>query len=181
MIDYQYGKIYKIVGNGTVYVGSTTRPLLCQRLAKHRSNYNEYKKGKRQEYYVTSFECLSDPECYIELLEAYPCNSKNELQKCERKWIESIECINKVIPTRTHKEYLITYNEVNKEKLKKYKQEWHQKNKERMNERARLNTRAYRVRKKLLASNNSLPIDPTNLSVEVQPQEATLIIEHEEE
>ena len=31
MVNYQLGKVYKIVGNDLLYVGSTTKLLLCQR------------------------------------------------------------------------------------------------------------------------------------------------------
>lgn len=159
MIDYQLGKIYKIVGNGKVYVGSTTRPLLCQRMAKHRSNYNMWMEGKDRDY-ITSFECISDPECYIELLESFPCNSKDELHKCERKWIESIICVNKVIPTRTQKEYYESYKERRKELDKE--------NREKINQYQRVYLREYRARKKLLASNNGLAVLECNLSVKAE-------------
>ena len=45
MVNYQLGKVYKIVGNGLLYVGSTTRPLLCQRLAQHYSEYKRWLNG----------------------------------------------------------------------------------------------------------------------------------------
>ena len=163
MPDYSLGKIYKIVGNGKVYVGSTTRPLLCQRMAEHRSRYKNWKNGKYQ--YATSFECF--PDCYIELLEVYPCNSKDELYKCERKWIEELDCVNRNIPLQTRKEY----RELNKQKTKEY----YQKNKEHLQKKAT----DYYYKKKLLASNNNLPIDPTNLLIEVESQKANLIVEHE--
>jgi hypothetical protein len=184
MPDYQLGKIYKLVGNGKVYVGSTTRPLLCQRMSEHRSKCKLWKKGTNKTY-TTSFECLEDPKCYIELLEVYPCDSRDELHKCERKWIEALECINKVIPTRTVKEYDKIYREQNKERIKKeyeknkeqisqQKKEYYQINKDHFQQQAR----EYRAKKKLLAS-NSVSIDPTNLLIEIEPQEANLIVEHE--
>ena len=170
MPDYSLGKIYKIVGNGKVYVGSTTRPLLCQRMTEHRSKCKLWKEGK-EKYKISSFECLEDPKCYIELLEVYPCDSRDELHKCERKWIDALECINKVIPTRTVKEYDKTYREQIKERKKKE----YDKNKIQINQKIR---ERYHQRK-LLARNNSLSIDPTNLSVEIQSQELQLIVKHE--
>jgi hypothetical protein len=139
MIDYSLGKIYKIVGNGKVYVGSTTRPLLSQRFAKHKNEHRYWIKNKGN--YMSSYECLTDPECFIELIEAYPCSCKDELLKCESKWIREIECINKTIPSRTKKEWIEDneekikeqvkiYYEANKEKIKEYKKEYQQKNKE---------------------------------------------------
>jgi DNA polymerase III delta prime subunit len=111
-VDYSLGKVYKIVGNGKIYVGSTCERLLCQRLAGHRRQYNLLLK-KVDERYVTSYECVSDPECYIELLELCSCSCKDELLKCEAKWIRELECVNKVVPDRTRKEW---YND-NKTKI----------------------------------------------------------------
>ena len=41
MLDYKYGKIYKILNNidDECYVGSTTQPL-CKRMAYHRGRIN---------------------------------------------------------------------------------------------------------------------------------------------
>ena len=218
MPDYSLGKVYKIVGNGKVYVGSTTRPLLCQRMTCHRSNFKRWKNGTDVKRTCSSYECIEDPECYIELLESCPCNSKDELHKCESKWIRSLECVNRRIEDRTKqewyqdhidekkeydktyreqnkerkkendikyqmehkdekKEYDKLYREKNKERIKQIQKEYHEKNKEQMNKACRDNY----YKRKLLASNNSIPIDPANLSVEPQTQESTLIIEHKEE
>ena len=56
--DYQNGKIYKIVSNQTdkIYIGSTACPRLCTRLAQHKSNYNQWKRGKYCK--MTSFEII---------------------------------------------------------------------------------------------------------------------------
>ena len=94
MVNYQFGKVYKIVGNGLLYVGSTTRPLLCQRLAQHYSEYKRWLNGKCINY-VSSFNCFNDPKYYIELLELCPCNSNYELRMCENKWIQELNCVNK--------------------------------------------------------------------------------------
>jgi len=48
----------------------------------------------------------------IELVENYSCETKHELHKRERFYIDNNECINHVIPTRTQKEY----SELHKEK-----------------------------------------------------------------
>lgn len=125
-VDYSLGKIYKIVGNGKVYVGSTCERLLCMRFSQHRRNYNKWLNGK--DHYVTSFECLEDPECKIELLEMCPCSTKDELRKCEGKWIRDLDCVNRCIAGRTHEEYyreerikvlekMRVYRETNKDKI----------------------------------------------------------------
>ena len=125
MPDYSLGKIYKIVGNGKVYVGSTTRPLLSQRLAKHRCDYKYYVNG-RLDRYITSCECVSDPDCYIELLELCPCSCIDELRKCEGKWIRDLECVNRCVVGQTKKEHY----EVNKEEILEIKKAHYQANKE---------------------------------------------------
>ena len=47
MINYERGKIYKLVCNktGKVYIGHTTKQLLSERLAEHRYQYTQYNKG----------------------------------------------------------------------------------------------------------------------------------------
>ena len=53
---------------------------------------------------MSSYECITDPNCYIELLELCPCSCVAELRKCEGKWIQQIECVNKNVAGRTKKE-----------------------------------------------------------------------------
>jgi len=126
MVNYQLGKIYKITGNGKTYVGSTCCPLLSQRLAKHRDNYKQYLNKKYD--YVTSFECVSDPNCKIELLELCPCSCYDELVKCEAKWIRELDCTNKVIPTRTKAEW---YDD-NKDKILEQRKEYYLDNRDKI-------------------------------------------------
>jgi hypothetical protein len=113
-VDYNNSKIYKIVCNvtGLVYIGSTCQSTLATRLSEHR---RKYKLFLNQKYtFVTSFKVLENNNYDIILIEQYPCNSKQELHKKERFYIESIKCVNKYIPNRTIKEY---YND-NREKIK---------------------------------------------------------------
>ena len=120
MPDYSLGKIYKIVGNGKVYVGSTTRPLLSQRLAKHKSEYKCWINGKG--HICSSVECITDPDCYIELLELCPCRCIDELMKCEGKWIRELECVNRNIAGQTQKEYYEANKETILQKGKAYRE-----------------------------------------------------------
>jgi hypothetical protein len=123
MPNYQDGKIYKLVNTESTltYIGSTTQTL-AQRKAKHHSEYKRWNNGKAK--YVTSFKVFDDDEfgCQIILLEAFPCNSKMELEKRERYYIESIYCINKNRPTRTDKEY---YND-NKDSIRENQKEYYE-------------------------------------------------------
>ena len=139
MPDYSKGKVYKIVGNGKVYVGSTTKTL-ARRLSCHRSF------SKRGIKTYNSFECFSDPKCRIELVEECCCETKKELLECERKWIEALECVNKKTPGRTGAEW---YQD-NKKYYKEYQKEYREQNREQTNQKQR----EYRARKKLLANNS---------------------------
>jgi len=118
MVNYQLGKIYKIVCNetGEQYIGSTTQKMLCTRLAHHVSTKKCSSKGiiERGNYSMV-------------LIENYPCSSKDELHKRERHFIETLDnCVNMVIPTRTRKEHYVD----NKKKLLEYKRDYIHQNKE---------------------------------------------------
>jgi len=123
---YTKGKIYKIVCDttGLTYIGSTIQGL-SSRISGHRADYKSYLNKKRTNY-VTSFDILKNNNYKIILIENFPCNSKEELEREERKYIETMDCINKVIPTRTDKEY----KENNKERIKIRDKEYKQKNRE---------------------------------------------------
>ena len=116
---YKTGKIYKIICNktGLIYVGCTCKQL-SQRLANHRSKYKQYLKNNKK--YVTSYKVIENGDCSIVLLENYPCNNKEELNAWERFYIETIECVNKNIPTRTLKEYYDNNKDAILEQKKKY-------------------------------------------------------------
>tara|TARA_R110000782_G_scaffold46341_1_gene102415 strand:- start:105 stop:590 length:486 start_codon:yes stop_codon:yes gene_type:complete len=126
VVNYNNGKIYKLVCNisGLIYIGSTTKEFLSQRLNKHRSTYKHWKTGKGN--YVTSFKVLENDNFKIVLLEAVNCNSNHELKARERFYIESTDCVNKHIPNRTMKEWI----EVNKESISEYQKEYKQAHKE---------------------------------------------------
>jgi hypothetical protein len=120
MVNYQLGKIYKIVGDGNVYIGSTCEKLLSKRLGGHVAYFKRFLNGKTN--YYSSYECLKNNNYYIELLETCPCNSKDELHVRERFWIEQLDCVNKCVPIRTDEEHI----EINKIYMKKY----HEKNRD---------------------------------------------------
>ena len=148
-MNYQNGKIYKIVCNITnkIYVGSTCKPRLCDRLGQHRRTYKSYLNGTRKNRY-TSFDILQGGDYSIILLELCPCESKEELLKKEREYIESLECVNKNIPGRSKRECMNDnkekikekkkeYRENNQEEIKEYQKEYYETNKEKINERKR--------------------------------------------
>jgi hypothetical protein len=101
MVNYNNGKIYKIVCNktGLIYIGSTTKNTIQTRLKEHEGRFKKNTGGK-----YTCYEILKNNDYKIELLEEVNCNSKDELKNKERYYIEKIECVNSVIPGRTRKE-----------------------------------------------------------------------------
>ena len=136
MPDYSKGKIYRIVCNtsGLVYYGSTSQPYLSKRLRNHVEEYNKYKNGLKHSG-ITSIKILENQNYEIVLVENYPCQSKEELHKRERFYIENNECVNKCIPTRTAKEYKTD----NRDKIIQQMKEYDLKNKDRAKEYKQLN------------------------------------------
>ena len=157
MPDYSKGKIYKIVNdkNDKIYFGSTCQSL-SQRMGNHR--------GKQYLKLYTSNKLGVDlKECKIILVENVNCNSKEELLKRERYYIENFDCVNKNIPGRTLKEYYqenkdkLTekgkiyrqnnkkkiyeknkkYNEKNKDKITKWRKQWREKNRDKIREKGK--------------------------------------------
>lgn len=120
--DYSTSKIYKIVSDQTdkVYIGSTTKKYLKQRLSGHIADFKRWQDGKRDN--ITSFEIIKYDDCQIVLIENFPCNDINELRSRERYWIENTEnCVNKRIPGRTKQENDKQYREEHKEEIKQKK------------------------------------------------------------
>jgi len=132
MPKYKNGKIYSIRSYQTdmIYIGSTTQDL-CVRMAEHRRKYKRYLNGKSN--YISSFDILKRGDAYIELIQAIPCNNVLELRKYEGNYIRSMDCVNKVIPGRTKKEYyednINRITQCKKERYQKYKKEISEKNK----------------------------------------------------
>ncbi len=104
MPNYKNSKIYKIVDNtnGNIYIGSTTQGL-SKRLGEHTRKYGLYLSGKY--HYVSSFEILKNKNYDIILIETVKCSTKEELHSVERKHIETNQCVNMVVPTRTCRQY----------------------------------------------------------------------------
>ena len=96
MVNYNNGKIYKIIDNTTdnFYLGSTAYPELYQRLDKHRGYRKEFlKTGKK---FITSKIILDNEDYKIILLELFPCGSRDELRAQEQSWMDNLRCENMV-------------------------------------------------------------------------------------
>jgi hypothetical protein len=181
MSDYANGKIYRIVCNetGEQYIGSTTQPL-NRRLSKHihHSKNNKYTQCK-------SADIIQRGDFAIELIEDYPCETKEELFARERHFIESMQCVNVKMPTRTleeireyykqyrerdekrehMKQYRETHREEIREQLKQYRETHREEIRERMKQ--------YYAKKKaereanLIIKNDLVPVMEYSLTPEI--------------
>lgn len=128
MPDYQDGKIYVIRNsiNTMVYVGSTTQTLTA-RMRGHRKCVH-----KKASKLYTAFAELGLDTFRIELIENFPCDSKEELTRREAHFIREYKSVengyNFIIPCRSDAEYYID----NKQKMDNYAKEWRANNKEKM-------------------------------------------------
>jgi hypothetical protein len=143
MVNYQLGKIYKIVCRitGEVYVGSTCEKTLARRLVAHRSACNRYIENQEGSKF-SSFQIIQRGDYYIELLENYPCNNSDELRKKEREWYDKTDCINHCRPYLFKEEMRVErliYDEINKERIREKQKQYVEEHKERINEYKRLN------------------------------------------
>ena len=150
MTNYSNGKIYKIEPingeDGDVYIGSTTKEYLSQRMTAHRYDYKRYLEGKFNN--VTSFKLFDKygiDNCKIILLELVNANSKDELHAREAHHIKLMTCVNRNIPLQTPKEHY----EANKDAKLAYQKLYDDSNKEKKKERNRL---AYQNKKQQLTA-----------------------------
>jgi hypothetical protein len=143
MVNYNNGKIYKIEPNceheeEEIYIGSTTKEYLSQRMEKHRSSYKYWKEGKcgKTNSFIL-FEKYGVENCNIILLEYINAQSKDELTAKEAEYIKNYKCINKFLPFQTNeerKDKKQTYLLQNKDKVQKIKKEYYEKNKDKIKE-----------------------------------------------
>lgn len=150
MVNYQLGKIYKLIDNtcDKVYIGSTCEKALSRRLATHKVDYKRFLDGTSNRR-LTAFEILQNNNYDIILIEDYPCERKEQLHARERYWIENTICVNKHIPTRTNSEWQKdnfekrqeqhkVWNENNRERVKENAKKYEERNKERRREQHRI-------------------------------------------
>ena len=142
MANYTKGKVYimRSFQTNETYIGSTIQSL-AERKGGHVAAYKAYLKGKCR--FTTSFNIVKFDDCYIELLEEYPCKNRMELERREGHFIRSIECVNRCVAGRTKKEWhddneervkerMKEYQKEHKEFFKEYNKEYYQSHKEKM-------------------------------------------------
>ena len=124
MVNCSAGKIYKVLNtvDDQIYVGSTTQSL-SKRMGKHRS---DAPCGNSKFY--KHINDIGVDNFYIELIETYPCNSNDELQKREGEWIRQLGTLNQTVPGRTKQQY----REDNKDKIRETMQQYRTINKDKL-------------------------------------------------
>lgn len=143
--SYQKGCIYKIACKDPsitdCYVGSTTN--FTKRKSKHK-HYCKNPNTKKYNFKVYKFirENGDWDNWEMILLEDFPCENNNQLKKRERDYLEELEAsLNSICPYLTEEEakyykktyqheYSKIYRENNRDKLRLYKKEWRQKQKD---------------------------------------------------
>ena len=128
MPNYANGKIYQIISpnHPLPYIGSTTRSL-CRRMVDHRKPSHRSRCRSRI--------LIEAGDAYIELIEDYPCDNREQLNRREGEIMRERECVNKNIAGRTTGEYA----KDNPEYVKVWKANYREANREAINtkERAR--------------------------------------------
>lgn len=111
MTDYSKGRIYVIRNkiNDLLYVGSTCQDL-SKRFSWHKGDAAKEKKAKYGKLYKTVKELGGWDNFYIELVEYYPCETKEQLSAREGYFIRLFETTtsgyNTYVAGRTQKEYI---------------------------------------------------------------------------
>ena len=131
--NYQNGKIYCIRNNvsNDVYVGSSCEPYLSKRMVKHRSSAKNER--DRNMLLHQKMNEIGIEHFHIELIENYPCESKDQLRAREGHYIREMATLNKRIETRTDKEW----REDNKEYIQEWKKQHYENNKESIREKTK--------------------------------------------
>ena len=120
------GKIYKLVGYGLEYYGSTESSLGIRK-SHHKNCHKRFVQGKDRRN--TAHDIIEKGDDWdIELVEDGI--EKEHLLTREGFYIKNNECVNKRIAGRTKQEYY----EDNEEKMKTYKSQWAKDNLERIKE-----------------------------------------------
>jgi len=125
---YNNGKIYKILNTETddVYVGSTCMELPDR--MQHHINTQTRKQGRKLYQLMKTF---GNHLFYIELVENYPCESKEALRQREGHYIKLMGNLNMCIAGRTkqewmeeNREHILTQNKEYYERTKEHKLEY---------------------------------------------------------
>jgi hypothetical protein len=125
------GIVYCIKSPNTdkVYVGSTTLTL-SKRFIGHKADYKRFLDNKTR--FMSSYDILAFDDAYIEEIEKFESITKEELLKKEGEYIQSMECVNRIIPRGFTND-----SEERKEIRKEYSKKYYLKNRDIINENAK--------------------------------------------
>ena len=123
---FQHGKIYRVCDTSYTkfYYGSTVQPLSV-RMCGHRADFKRFQLGGRT--HVTIYDIFDEfgvENCKIELVETFPCDSKDELLKREGYHIQANPCVNKHIAGRTRNEYWNFYRDTHRDARLEYQKQY---------------------------------------------------------
>ena len=146
MVNYQEGKVYMVwyEGKEERYYGSTTNRL-STRLSQHKTHY---KTGNTKCSLFALFHKYGTELAKIELVEAFPCDNRNELEAREGFHLRNNTHINRCIPGRTKSEGDKAYKEANKDACKERDKAYYEANKEKLKERRKAYYEAHREEEK---------------------------------
>jgi len=147
MVNYQNGKVYMIwyEGEEKRYYGSTTVSL-TERLSQHKRSYKA-KNGSCSVYKL--FDKYGTELAKIELVEAFPCDNRNELEAREGLHIRDNTHINRCIMGRPKGECVREWKEANKERVQDAGKTYYQANKDKIKEYQQANKEKMKEQRKL--------------------------------
>ena len=122
MNKYENGIIYKIIGGDEIYIGSTTFTKE-ERLKQHINNYKNWLNNETnyKSSYVL-FDKYQIENCKIDIIEPFPCETREELERQEGFHQRQNVCVNIKIAGRTKKEY----HQDNIEKFTQYQKDYNE-------------------------------------------------------
>lgn len=125
-LDYANGKVYVVrnTENDKLYIGSTATAL-SKRMSKHRTA----SKSRNTPFYKAMRE-IGREKFYIELVEAFPCKSCEELMAREGHFIRHYDTFKRGYNNKIEGRTKAIYNEEHKEELKAYKNKYNEEHKD---------------------------------------------------
>jgi hypothetical protein len=106
MVNYNQTKVYRIFptiphDTADVYIGSTTKRYLCDRMAHHVWSYKNRESRKEQSTTAWKiFDRYGVENCKIELIEACVCETADDKTEREAHYIMTTPCVNRNMPGR---------------------------------------------------------------------------------
>ena len=99
VINYNNSKIHEYINsdnNEPVFIGSTTRKCLSQRMSAHRAEYKLFNKNENKSFNSSylMFDKFGIDNCQKKLLENVNATTSDELKAHEIRYIKLLNCVN---------------------------------------------------------------------------------------